>query len=401
MLVGIATTNLCLESVGMPSSLFQWVLVTLQFSGGGVSPVLLMKATRAGLAMVTFLSWMANARKSSFIGRALVGIRNGLMLRSVGSNNMFLLVHLLRQEWHVVCQRVCKVHQFLLRGNFGSGGFWAFMFLFSALCILGGSGFAGLHQLCTGLGSRWCASCWTRPWALSGGGITFVTLESKRGSSQHSHAFFFYCFFRVGDVSRYGKPCMLSLAGQPSLLGYDAFMVCRIKGTLRGICRQKHCKTSFSPFRVFLFSQNSRVWFWGLILWLLWVGRARHPGPTPILQRVGVEVFNVGGWLTHGDLSLEVGVDFLAVVEHRLLPARVRSEWSRLRSKGLSSIWAPASQDSYHSRNAGVGVISMKGAFLALPTFATAQFRSFFGCGRAVRCMLPLGSGRFMHACFD
>ena len=33
--------------------------------------------------------------------------------------------------------------------------------------------------------------------------------------------------------------------------------------------------------------------------------------------------------------------------------------------------------------NAGVGVISMRGAPLALPTFATAQFRSFFGCGRA------------------
>ena len=51
MSVGIAMTNLCLESVGMPSSLFQGVLVTLHFSGGGVSPVLLMKA-RAGLAMV-------------------------------------------------------------------------------------------------------------------------------------------------------------------------------------------------------------------------------------------------------------------------------------------------------------------------------------------------------------
>ena len=39
----------------------------------------------------------------------------------------------------------------------------------------------------------------------------------------------------------------------------------------------------------------------------------------------------------------------------------------------------------------------MKGAPLALPTFATSQFRSFFGSGRAVRCMLPLGVGRFMH----
>ena len=60
----------------------------LQFSDGGVSLVLLMKATRAGLAMVTFLSWMANARTSSFIGRTLAGNRIGLTLRTVGSNSM-------------------------------------------------------------------------------------------------------------------------------------------------------------------------------------------------------------------------------------------------------------------------------------------------------------------------
>ena len=105
----------------------------------------------------------------------------------------------------------------------------------------------------------------------------------------------------------------------------------------------------------------------------------------------------MGGWLTHGDLALETGVDFLAVAEHRLILARVRSEWCRLRNKGLSSIWAPASQDSSHVSNAGVGVVSLRGAPLALPTFATAQFKSFFDCGRAVRCLLPLGAGRFMH----
>ena len=32
-----------------------------------------------------------------------------------------------------------------------------------------------------------------------------------------------------------------------------------------------------------------------------------------------------------------------------------------------------------------------------MPTFATAQFKRFFDCGRAVRCLLPLGAGRFMH----
>ena len=94
---------------------------------------------------------------------------------------------------------------------------------------------------------------------------------------------------------------------------------------------------------------------------------------------------------------MEVGVDFLAVAEHRLLPSRVRSEWSRLKGKGLSSVWAPASQDFSYVGNAGVGVVSMRGAPLALPTFATAQLKRFFDYGRAVRCMLPLGLGRFMH----
>ena len=99
----------------------------------------------------------------------------------------------------------------------------------------------------------------------------------------------------------------------------------------------------------------------------------------------------------HGDLALEARVDFLAVAEHRLIPARVRSEWSRLKEKRLASIWAPACEGSSHVGNSGVGVISMRGAPLALPTFATAQFERFFDSGRAVRCMLPLGSGRFMH----
>ena len=47
--------------------------------------------------------------------------------------------------------------------------------------------------------------------------------------------------------------------------------------------------------------------------------------------------------------------------------------------------------------NAGVGVSSMRVAPVALPTFATAHFKRFFDCGRAILCMLPLGAGRFMH----
>ena len=103
--------------------------------------------------------------------------------------------------------------------------------------------------------------------------------------------------------------------------------------------------------------------------------------------------------MTHGDLALEAKVDFLAVVEHRLIPARVRSEWDRLRRKGMASVWALACQDSSHVGNAGVGVVSMRGAPVALPSFAPSQFKVFFDCGRVVRCLLPLGAGRFMHLC--
>ena len=95
--------------------------------------------------------------------------------------------------------------------------------------------------------------------------------------------------------------------------------------------------------------------------------------------------------------ALDAEVDFLAVVEHRLIPARVRGEWARLRCKRLSSIWAPATQESSHVGNAGVGVVSLRDAPLSLPSIATVQFQRFFDCGRAVRCVLPLGGGRVMH----
>ena len=132
------------------------------------------------------------------------------------------------------------------------------------------------------------------------------------------------------------------------------------------------------------------------MLWHLWIGRARNPGPGPTHGDLALEA-KIGEWLTHGDLALGARTDFLAVPEHRLILVRVRSEWARLKSKGVASIWAPASQGSSHVGIARVGVISMKGAPLALTTFATAQFRRLFDCGRAVRCLLSLGAGGFLH----
>ena len=65
----------------------------------------------------------------------------------------------------------------------------------------------------------------------------------------------------------------------------------------------------------------------------------------------------------------------------------------------MASFWSPASQVSSHVGNAGVGVVSLRGASLSLPTFATAQFTRFFDCGRAVRCMVPLGFRSVYASC--
>ena len=106
---------------------------------------------------------------------------------------------------------------------------------------------------------------------------------------------------------------------------------------------------------IFLLCRNSLHRFWCVIVWHFWIGRARQPWPGP--QGVAVEVFNVGGSLTHGDFALDTETDYLVVVEDRLIPAGVRSEWSGLRGKGLASIWDPACQDSSHVGNAGAGVM--------------------------------------------
>ena len=78
-------------------------------------------------------------------------------------------------SWHAVCQRVRRVHQFLLWGMlFMAFFFLVFWFLLGVLCIWGVLAWL-VSLFCTRLGLLRCASCWTRP--LGGGrwGITFVT----------------------------------------------------------------------------------------------------------------------------------------------------------------------------------------------------------------------------------
>ena len=66
---------------------------------------------------------------------------------------------------------------------------------------------------------------------------------------------------------------------------------------------------------------------------MLHIGRARHPGPGKrdrILGHLSVKFANIGGWLTHGDMAMNSCAQFLAVAEHRLIPARARSTCHQL-----------------------------------------------------------------------
>ena len=88
-------------------------------------------------------------------------------------------------------------------GNLGFGGFWASMFVFGALCILRVLPLLVYPQLCTGLGSRWCASCWTR---LLGAVRWRHYLRDfwRANVAAHEAAMYFpsFCFSTCGDVFR-------------------------------------------------------------------------------------------------------------------------------------------------------------------------------------------------------
>ena len=234
----------------------------------------------------------------------------------------------------------------------GNGSFLTFRLLLGTLCILGVLALLVILLVCTRFGFQRYASYWTRP---EGGGwwgaLSLLPLGVCWAAQKTaSHVCNGFCDFHGFKLK------MLPFVGRPTLHSYDACTVYRVHRASRRDCRQKHGKTSFSPKKVFLFSRNSPKRFWGLILWYLWIGRVKNPGPgSP--HPLAVVVLNVGGWLTHGDLAL-------AVTEHRLILARVRREWARLRCKGVASIWAPASQDSSHVGNAGVGIVSHSHAVL-------------------------------------
>ena len=144
----------------------------------------------------------------------------------------------------------------------------------------------------------------------------------------------------------------------------------------------------FHPFWTILFGkQKDFLFFWGVICWMLHIGRARHPGPGPrdIPGQLSIEFINVGGWLTSGDLAMDSCAQFLAVAEHRLIPSRGRSIGHQLRKAGHHSIWAPACQDK----------IAVELLYL-FHLLSLLSFRRFSSWG-ALRVTLPTAQGGVVH----
>ena len=87
----------------------------------------------------------------------------------------------------------------------------------------------------------------------------------------------------------------------------------------------------------------------------------------------------------------------LLQLEHRLIPSRARPICHQLRKAGHHSVWAPACQDRVAGGHAGVGVVSLGGAHLSLPSFVTPQCQEFLRLGRVLRTTLPTAQGGVVH----
>ena len=307
MLVGIAMTNLCLESVGDAKLI---VSVSLGSSAvfrrrrqscpddeghlcclGHGGDILVMD----GQCQYEFLHRTDPGREQERLDITFRWVK-----QHVSSCPLFL-------AGVACCLPTCAQGSSVpIMQNVVLGVLGVLWFLLGVLCIWGVLVLL-VSLLCSRLGLLRCVSCWTR----LGGGRCGHYLCNLRGEYFKVHTtackyFGMYVGFMIWE------PYMLASAGQPGLRGYNACMVYWNKGAFRRNCRQKQRETSFSPLWVFLFSRNSREGFWDLILWYFWVGRARHPGPPSLPRHFGVEFHNVGGWLTHGDLALGAGLLLLS-----------------------------------------------------------------------------------------
>ena len=244
---------------------------------------------------------------------------------------------------------------------------------------------------------RWVSLRWRIPRRnhLMGDWLFHFLVSYQRGEKQFLCHFYGICYLQIALVTY----------GGPTPGNYYMHDVVSPNGAFWESSWQKQYKTRYSPLvgfllpYTFLISKRSLRLFWGLLVWMLSIGRARHPGPGTSSYPPGfsIEFLNVGGWLSRGDLALESSAHFLAIAEHRLVPARARAVTTQLRQARRSSVWAPSCQDVTPGGHAGVGVISLHGAPLSLPTLLDSSFQEFFRIGRAMRVVLPLGNGGIVH----
>ena len=127
----------------------------------------------------------------------------------------------------------------------------------------------------------------------------------------------------------------------------------------------------------------------------------KFSGKHHVVVFLGLGLFQVGVWLSHVKLVLESGADSLAIAEHRLIPAKVRSPAWELRKVGCQSVWYLADHSVSNVGAPGEGVVSIiRRSALSSPSFATLEFQAVCNVGRAIQCLLLVSSGRvFAPAC--
>ena len=147
----------------------------MQSSGGGVSPVRLMKVARAGLDHGDILV-MDGQCQDEFLHHTDPWLGTG-MLRSGGSNNMFPRVLCLRQEWHACLPTCAQGSSVPVMENVASGVFWGFLASCRCLVHMESASFAGIPVVYKAWVTWVCLLLDTPLGADVGRGITFVASE--------------------------------------------------------------------------------------------------------------------------------------------------------------------------------------------------------------------------------
>ena len=125
----------------------------------------------------------------------------------------------------------------------------------------------------------------------------------------------FYSFFKSFGLGFSVLLGMLVAKWEPTPCYHDAYSVGIPKGACGEKSGQNHCKTTVSPRGkcVFLVSKRTLYFFWEVVVWMLHICRARHPGPCRrsfIPGQLPIGFANIGGWLTYGDLAMDSCAQF-------------------------------------------------------------------------------------------